>query len=83
MELVMRLEQVIQKAEMVREEEPSRKLLEEIQDVREQIACNEDWFSVELDEDLIEACVYQGKALQARYRYLLRKARQEQVRAAM
>lgn len=83
MELVMRLEQVIQKAEMVREEEPSRKLLEEIHDIREQIACNEDWFSMELDEDLIEACVYQGKALQARYRYLLRKARQEQVRAAM
>lgn len=83
MELAMRLEQVMQKIETIREEKPSSRLLEEIQDIREQISCNEGWFAVELDEDLIEACVYQGKALEARYRYLLRKARQEQVRTVI
>lgn len=83
MELAMRLEQVMQKIETAKEETPSSKLLDEIRDIREQIACNEGWFAVELDEDLIEACVYQGKALRARYRYLLRRARQEQVRAVM
>lgn len=83
MELVMRLEQVMQKIETAKKEDAADALLEEIRDIREQIAYNEGWFAMELDEDLIEACVYQGKALQARYRYLLRRARQKQIRAAM
>ena len=38
MELAMRLEQVMQKIETIREEKPSSRLLEEIQDIREQIS---------------------------------------------
>ena len=83
MELVMRLEQVMQKIETAKKEDAADALLEEIRDIREQIAYNEGWFAMELDEDLIEACIYQGNALQARYRYLLRRARQKQIRAAM
>lgn len=34
-------------------------------------------FSMESDSDLIEACIYETEALRARYRYLLRKAKEE------
>ena len=88
MELAMKLTQVVQRMEAQRVgehkvEEQSQKLLEEIREIKQEIACNEGWFSMELDEDLIEACVYQGQALRARYRYLLRRARQEKVQAPM
>ena len=65
------------------EERQEEKLLEEIREIKRDIACNEGWFSVELDEDLIEACVYQGQALRARYRYLMRRARTEHVCARL
>ena len=32
-----------------------------------------------VDEDLIEACIYESRALRARYRYLLRMAREQNV----
>ena len=38
-------------------------------------ACNERWFQLESDEDLVEACVYESRELAARYRYLLRQAK--------
>ena len=34
-------------------------------------------FAMESDSDLIEACIYEMEALRARYRYLLRIAKQE------
>ena len=41
------------------------------------MACNDLWFELECDENLIEACIYQREALQARYRYLLGTARRK------
>lgn len=75
------LMQGIQKVQELSEENSSQNLLEEIRDIKQQIACNEGWFAMEIDEDLIEACVYQGQALRARYRYLMRKARKEHIKA--
>ena len=59
MELAMKLTQVMQRMEAQRVgehkvEEQSQKLLEEIREIKQEIACNEGWFSMELDEDLIE-----------------------------
>ena len=47
-----------------------------------QLACNEAWFCQETDEDLIDACIFENRALWARYRFLLRQARQNHVQAA-
>lgn len=56
-------------------------LLREIREVSRQISCNNAWFEIECNGDLIEACIYQDQALRARYRYLLGIARQQGVSA--
>lgn len=54
-------------------------LLKEIKEVCHQMASTNTWFQMEEDEDLIEACIYQMEVLNARYRYLIRKARNEKI----
>lgn len=56
-------------------------LLREIREVNRQIHCNNAWFQLESNGDLIESCIYQGEALRARYRYLLSIAKQQGVSA--
>lgn len=51
------------------------RFLNEIKEICAQIKCNEMWFEMEEDDDLIEASIYQREALKARYRYLLRQAK--------
>lgn len=48
---------------------------DEIKLVREQICKTDIWFKNEENQDLIDACLYQRELLNARYRYLLKKAR--------
>jgi hypothetical protein len=38
-------------------------------------------FEMEKDSDLIEACIYEMESLRARYRYLLRVAKQQGLKA--
>lgn len=52
-------------------------LLAEIEEVCRQIACNRQWFALEGNQDLIESCIYEDRALQARYRHLLEAARKQ------
>ena len=59
----------------------SRQILEELDEVMRRKACNERWFQLESDEDLVEACVYESRELAARYRYLLRQAKLLALRA--
>lgn len=47
-----------------------------IREVCRQLGCVDAWFQMEDDADLIESCIYERLALQARYRYLLRLARE-------
>lgn len=54
----------------------SEKLKDDLKFVSNQIAYNDMWFEMEDDTDLMEACIYQRESLQARYRYLLRKAKE-------
>lgn len=76
MESVLKL---IQRAEgaAVQEQEDREKLLEEIKEVARLIACNDSWFQLECDENLIDACIFQREALRSRYRYLLKSAKQQ------
>lgn len=52
---------------------------QEINDVCSQMACTEMWFEMEEDPDLIDSIIYQRESLIARYRYLLKKAKQYNV----
>lgn len=57
------------------EKESGRALLEELEEVKRQLACNGRWFEMECRGELIDACIYQREELQARYRHLLLAAR--------
>jgi hypothetical protein len=60
----------------VQKNQDSQRLIDEIKEVGRLIACNDSWFELECDENLIEACIYQREELNSRYRYLLKSARQ-------
>ena len=50
-------------------------ILDEIRSTVSMIHAMQQWFNTESDADLIEACVFQLESLEARYRYLLRMAK--------
>ncbi|MDR0404232.1 MAG: YaaL family protein [Oscillospiraceae bacterium] len=54
-------------------------ILEEIEKTKEQINCDKNWLNTETDEDLIEVCIYELKALEARYRFLFRLAQNRRI----
>ncbi len=51
--------------------------IEAIREVCERMTMVENRFAMESDPDLIEGCIYEMESLRAKYRYLLRTARQE------
>ena len=57
------------------------RIIEDIREVRRQLEGNHAFFALESDEDLLDAAIYQREALQARYRYLLRLARENDAAA--
>lgn len=57
--------------------------LEEIREVCRRLDAANRRFSLESDPDLIEACIFEQESLRARYRYLLRKAREERLTAPL
>ncbi|MCL2486694.1 MAG: YaaL family protein [Oscillospiraceae bacterium] len=52
-----------------------RSLVEEIRRTVTQLHSARCWFETECDADLIESSIYQLEALEARYRYLLKMAK--------
>ena len=58
------------------------RLISDIREVRRQLEGIHAFFALESDEDLLDAAIYQREALQARYRYLLRQARETGAAAA-
>jgi|GEM_PF-1050424 len=50
-------------------------ILDEIRSTVSMIHSMQQWFNTESDADLIEACVFQLESLEAKYRYLLRLAK--------
>ena len=64
---------------ILREDEPPHPTIEAIREVCGQIDAVQQRFEQETDPDLIESCIYELESLRARYRYLLRIARQDGV----
>ena len=58
------------------------RFLNELREICAQIKCTDMWFEMEEDEDLIDASIYQREALNARYRYLLRQAKENNISVA-
>lgn len=56
-----------------------RRFLKELKEICSQIKCTDMWFEMEDDEDLIDASIYQRESLNARYRYLLKKAKENDI----
>ena len=61
-------------------QEKTKRLFKEFKDLYVQMECTEMWFQMEEDEDLIEASIYQIESLRARYRYLLKKAKDNNIK---
>ncbi|WP_283609394.1 hypothetical protein [Faecalispora anaeroviscerum] len=57
-------------------------VLQELREVSRLMACNERWFQMECDVDLIDACVHQRIELLARYRHLLQEAKRQGISAS-
>jgi hypothetical protein len=61
---------------------PETQLLADMRDVRRQLENCSALFASETDEDLLDAAIYQMKALRARYDFLLRQAREQKLQVA-
>ena len=55
--------------------QPANELFMEIEMVCRQIEQVEACFQMTSDEDLLDSCIYQMESLHARYRYLMKKAK--------
>ena len=51
-------------------------LIRELREVQRQLDNVQSYFSMESDDDLLDSAIYQREALEARYRYLLRQAKE-------
>ncbi|MBE6793201.1 MAG: DUF2508 family protein [Ruminococcaceae bacterium] len=58
-------------------EPPLPALLEDIREVCRQMEQVKIRFDMQSDADLVDACIYEQAALQARYRYLLEQVRRQ------
>ena len=56
-------------------------IIGELRRLEEQIRENERIFNLTVEHDLIDACIYDGKALRSRYRYYHNLARAMGIRA--
>ena len=61
---------------LLRPRRKDRGLLDEIRLTVLQLNSVREWFNSESDADMIESCVYQLESLEARYRYLMRLAKE-------
>lgn len=77
MESVFKMIRQTEKSSGSEESERQLDLVNEIREVCRQLNCTERWFQMEKDDDLIEACIHQREVLNARYRYLMRKAKRD------
>ena len=56
---------------------PGEHLVNELRELRRQLDNIQSYFEMESDEDLIDAAIYLEEALEARHRYLLKQAREQ------
>ena len=56
-------------------------IIEELREVRRQLDGIQSYFAIESDNDLIDAAIYLRESLEARHRYLLKLAREQNLTA--
>lgn len=56
-------------------------IIAQLRQLEQKIKENEAIFNMTLEDDLLEACIYDGKALRSRYRYYHNMARRMGIRA--
>ena len=66
---------------ILKQEERPNDILDAIRDVCMKMENVNLRFEMERDSDLIESCIYEMESLRARYRYLLRMAKEQGLRA--
>ncbi len=59
----------------------AKELIQTLRQLEQQLRDNETAFNMTLEQDLLEACIYDGKALRSRYRYYMNLARARGIRA--
>jgi hypothetical protein len=59
------------------EDPESKQMIEQLREVRRQLAGLQSYFALETDEDLLEAAIYQKEALEMRERHLIKQAREQ------
>lgn len=55
-------------------------LIQELERITEQFRANEQLFNMMTDDEMIEAVIYEQRALQSRYAHLLKIAREKGIR---
>ncbi len=61
---------------------PKNELNEEIKSLREQLRNVHNRFNLYTDFDMTDACIYEMEALEARYRFLIKKAKKDHAEKA-
>ena len=59
---------------------PQAGLQDELEELRRQLICTEACYNMARDSDLIESLIYQRGAIMARYEYLLKSAKAQNLR---
>lgn len=59
----------------------AEEIVAQLRQLEQKIRDNEQLFNMTLEDDLLEACIYDGKALRSRYRYYHNMARQMGIKA--
>ena len=68
---------------ILKPQQSTNEVLAAIREVCSQLENANMRFEMERDSDLIEACIYEIESLRARYRYLLRLAKKQGVKAGV
>lgn len=55
------------------------KIIAEIQNICDEMNQTDMWFQLEIDTDLIDACIYKREMLNAKYRYLINKIKPRKI----
>ena len=75
------MENALRKA-ILRADKAPHPTIEAIREVCQQLDLAQARFSMESDPDLIEGCIFEMEALRARYRFLLKTAREQGITCA-
>ncbi len=76
MEKAIKIPIIASRINKVKENDETDVVILEICQLKERLENVKSRFNLEEDQDLIEACVYEMEAINARYRYLIRLAKE-------